>query len=417
MIDASATATTATDPDAMLRLLIRWADMNTGSRNVAGLNAMLLSMQEEFDRLGGTSAVSDLPVFEEITEEGDKQPVEIGRMLTVRKRPDADLQVLLGIHYDTVYPANHPFQRCTLHSDGRLQGPGVADAKGGIVVLLYALGAFEQSPWADRLGWEVVLNPDEEIGSPGSAPLLWEAAGRHDVGFLFEPALHDGTIIGSLKGSGYFTAVARGRAAHAGHEPHLGRNAINALAQFIVQLNRTFTDEPGIICNVGNIRGGGPANVVPELALCTFNIRVSEHREQQIVESRLAKLHDAFNGKDDVALELHGSFARPPKPLDDPTLLLLNHIADCGKQLGLTITWRGTGGASDGNILSAAGLPNVDGLGVRGGNLHGSSEYMLIDSLVERTRLTTLLLMRLAAGELVVPTGRRRIPSKPNIGK
>ena len=159
--------------------------------------------------------------------------------------------------------------------DNRIQGPGVTDAKGGLLVMLKALEAFERSPWANELGWEALINPDEEIGSPGSKLLLEKAARTNDIGLVFEPSLSDGNLVGSRRGSGNFVVMVKGRAAHAGREPHIGRNAINALAEFVVQLNSLPPGALGLTLNVGYIEGGGPVNVVPDRAICKFNVRVS----------------------------------------------------------------------------------------------------------------------------------------------
>src|SRR5207237_804336 len=102
-------------------------------------------------------------------------------------------------------------------------------------------------------------------------------------------------------------------------------------------------------------------------------------------------------------LKIHGSFTAPPKPLEAPTRALLEHVAACGRELSLPIAWRDSGGTCDGNRLAAAGLPNVDSLGPRGGNLHSPKEFLLLDSLTERAKLTALLLMKLAAGQLPWP--------------
>ena len=159
---------------------------------------------------------------------------------------------------DTVYAVDHPFQKSVRIDDKILRGPGATDAKGGIVVMLVVLQAFERSPWAEKVGWEVLINPDEEIGSPGSAPLLIQAAKRNHLGLVFEPSLPDGNLVGARKGSGNFTVIARGKAAHAGRDPQLGRNAIDALARFIVALASLDDSGDATTTNVGSHPGGRP---------------------------------------------------------------------------------------------------------------------------------------------------------------
>ena len=325
---------------------------------------------------------------------------QLGKTLAMKKRPDAPLQVLLGIHMDTVFSPESAFQTTTLLDPKTLRGPGVADAKGGLVVMLKALEAFERSPFTESLGWEVFINADEEVGSPGSASYLTDRAqGRH-LGLVFEPTLPDGSLAGSRKGSGMFTLFVKGRAAHVGRSYDEGRNAIDALAEWIVQLNVWQKAHDDIIVNVGRIDGGAQVNIVPEAALCRFNVRVSSEDDQTRVEEKLQALTRRANEQDGITAHLHGAFARPPKPLQGASLRLMKHIAVCGRDLGLAIQWHDPGGVSDGNVLAAAGLPTIDTLGVRGGNIHTAEEFIHLESLTERTRLTSLLLMKLATGDI-----------------
>lgn len=384
----------------MVDLLIRWADTNSGSRNLQGLDAMGTLLREAFSDLGGEMESIELAPQELIQVRGEAVLRPLGKALRVTRFRADKPRVFLCIHMDTVYARNHSFQECIRVDDNRLQGPGVADAKGGLLVMLTALRAVERSPWREDLSWEVLLTPDEEIGSPGTAPLLAEAAQRNDVGLVFEPSLPDGSLVGPRKGSGNFTAVFHGKSAHAGRSPERGRNAVSAMAGFVVRLNGLGSRKGDVTINVGQVHGGGPVNIVPDLAVCRFNVRVAEPEAQALFEERLAKLCDETNLTDGISMTLHGSFGRPPKPLEGKTRELMEHVIECGNDLGLSLRWRPSGGASEGNNLHAAGLPTVDSLGVRGGNLHSSGEYLHLDSLTERARLTALLLMKIASGEI-----------------
>lgn len=389
--------------ERMCRLVTEWASINTGSHNLSGLEACARRVEQEFPCLAGDCSHLDLPAYQVVNQAGELVSHPLGQALRIAKRPEAPLHVFLGIHMDTIFAPEHPFQAVTTPSANVMQGPGVADAKGGMAVLLVAIEALERSEWAGQLGWEIVLNPDEELGSPGSAGLLAATAQRNDLGLLFEPALPDGMLVGARKGSGNFTAVVRGRSAHAGRDAHLGRNAIHALARFIGGISSLDGTEPGLTVNVGRIEGGTAANVVPDLAIARLNVRVATRDQMAIVEQRLRGLADEGNRNDGISLQIHGGFFSPPKPLEGRGLALMEHVASCGRDLGLEIAWRPSGGVSDGNKLAAAGLPNVDSLGVRGGGLHNSTEYLLIDSLTERAQLAALLLLKLASGEIAWP--------------
>jgi glutamate carboxypeptidase len=270
----------------------------------------------------------------------------------------------------------------------------------------------ERLPLAQRIGWEVLINPDEEIGSPGSAHLFAAAAVRNDLGLVFEPAFPDGNLVSSRKGSGNFSAVVRGRAAHAGRDFHLGRNAIEAAARFAVSAAELNGSIPGVTVNVARIDGGGPANVVPDLAICRLNARVETFEQQTLVHDALRRIAADIDRRDGISIELHGEFLSPPKVLDEPTLALLGHVAECARELGMpAISWRPSGGASDANKLAAAGLTVVDTLGPRGGNMHSAEEYLLVESLTERAALSALLLLKLAGGQIDWPA-KRRAPMK-----
>ncbi|MEJ2716048.1 MAG: hydrolase [Deltaproteobacteria bacterium] len=386
-------------------LLTTWANVNSGTYNLSGLEKMCSMLEKEVGALGGETRTIELEPQEVVDRRGEMVQIPLGKALLVRKLPAADLRVFFCVHMDTVYDLEHPFQKCHRVHENELKGPGVADAKGGLLVMLTAVQAFERSPWAANLGWDILINPDEEVGSPGSAPLLEEAARNNHLGLVYEPAQAGGRLVSTRKGSGNFAVVIRGRAAHAGRSPDLGRNAIDALAEFIVELN-TFADtKKGIALNVGAITGGGAVNVVPDLALCRFNVRVTSRSDQKSFEEKLSSLVAKINARDGISVEVHGNFARPPKPLEGKSLELATHIEVCGRELGMPVTWISTGGVCDGNNLYSAGLPTIDSLGVTGGNLHSIDEYVVLDSLTERARLTALLLMKLASGEIQWQSG------------
>ncbi len=381
-------------------LLIDWANMNSFSYNTSGLHKMLNVLENAFRPFNHQIEKIELGFHQPLYSAENSEKLCLGRALRIRKRLTAKPQVFLGCHMDTVFPPNHPFQECTHLDDNRMQGPGVTDAKGGLLVMLEALEAFERSPWADELGWEVLINPDEEIGSPGSKLLLEEAARTNDIGLIFEPSLSDGSLVGPRRGSGNFMVTVKGRAAHAGREPDIGRNAINALAEFVVELNSLPAGAVGLTLNVGYIEGGGPVNVVPDMAMCRFNVRVSNSEDQQLFEDHLELVKARINQIDGISIESRGEFSRPPKPLDNRTRKLLDHFASVGRELGLSLESRFSGGACDGNNLAAWGLPTVDSLGATGNGIHSSKEYVLIHSIVERAKLTALFMMKLADGAL-----------------
>lgn len=383
----------------MRRLVTEWSGTNSGTHNLSGLAMLASRLASEFAVLDGELELLDVLPESSIDSRGNEIAIPLGRAISIRKRPDAPLRIFLGIHYDTVYGSDHSFQQVDLIDEQTLRGPGVVDAKGGLAIMLIALEALELSGLTNRIGWEVLINPDEEIGSPGSAHLLYEAAKRNHFGLVFEPAFPDGSLVSERKGSGNFSAIIHGKSAHAGRAFQAGRNAIVAASDFALSAHRLNGTIPEMTLNIGRIDGGGPTNVVPELAIVQLNVRIARTEDQTPLRTELERIASEVAERHQVSVNLHGGFSSPPKLLDDRTSGLCRQIETCGKELGIPITWTRSGGVSDGNKLAAAGLPVLDTLGPRGGNLHSPQEYVHLPSLTERARLCALLLLKFASGE------------------
>jgi glutamate carboxypeptidase len=315
--------------------------------------------------------------------------------LTVR--PTAPAQLLFTGHMDTVFAADHPFQETRWLEEGVLNGPGVADMKGGIAVMLAALKAVERSRGADRIGYEVVINSDEEVGSLASAPLLAQAARGKRAALTYEPAaLPDGTLAGARPGSGNFAIVVRGRSAHAGRNPEEGRNALLAAADLALRLDRLKRD--GLTVNPSRIEGGGPSNVVPDLAILRVNMRPRTPDIEASAKREIDEAVAAVTAERDVEIRLSGGFGRPPKPLTPEAEALFGLVKQAGADLGQAIAWQPSGGVCDGNNIAACGVPVVDTMGVRGGKIHSMEEFLIAESLGERAALSALTVLRLASG-------------------
>ena len=385
--------------DALVARTVDWARINSGSRNAEGLARMLEVLEQEGGRLparvervptGGSTLVTDTG---EVLEEAHADALKIST------RPEADIQVVLTGHYDTVFPADSRFQDVVARPDGALNGPGMADMKGGISVLLGALEAFETHPQRERVGWTVLLSPDEEIGSPASAPLLAALGAAGDLGLTYEPSLPDGTLAGARKGSGNFHLIVTGKAAHAGRAFHEGRNAVAGAAIVAAALHALNGRREGVTVNVAKISGGAPLNVVADNAVGRFNVRVPDKAaaDWTLAAVREIAATPPFEG---LTLALHGGFTRPPKPMDASQSALFEAVRDVGALLGQTIAWKPSGGVCEGNNLHAAGLPNIDTLGVVGGDIHSEQEYAWPASFAERARLSALILCKVASGEI-----------------
>jgi len=381
------------DQASMLRQTQDWAAVNSGTRNMAGVGAMADLLANAFAVLPGEIALIDPAPVEAVGADGRISALDHGRHLHLRVRPQAPVQMLLTGHMDTVYPSDHPFQTLTFRDDGTLNGPGTADMKGGLAVMLAALTAVEAQ--GTGIGYEVVINADEETGSLSSAPLLAQAARGKVAALTYEPALADGTLAGARGGTGNFSIVVRGRSAHAGRNPEEGRNAIVAAAALAVQL--AATGGPGLAVNPARIDGGGPNNVVPDLAILRVNFRPKGAEDIARAAAAIDAAADDVRERHDVSVEVHGGFNRPPKPIDAEAQRLFDLVAEAGADLGIAIGWRDTGGVCDGNNIAAAGVPVIDTMGVRGGAIHSADEFMIVDSLAERAALSALTISRIAA--------------------
>lgn len=381
---------------AMLDLTVKLAEINSGSFHIAGLERVADVFREEFSTLECEQFTMPLAPRSIVNDKGEMEDMPLGPVIRFFKRPQAPMQVLLVGHMDTVYHREHRFQRTVKIGGDILQGPGVADMKSGIVIMLYALKAFEKSPLREKLGWEVILTSDEEIGSHGSSEILEFRAKKHKVGFVFEPAMDDqGSLAGQRKGSGKFTIVMRGKAAHAGRSFSEGRNAICKMAEMLGKINALNGQREGVTINIGSIQGGDAVNIVPDLCVCHIDVRIPTNDDAQWITTTFNQILNEINPQSGFRFELHGSFDRKPKILNPEMEKLYNIVKEVGQKLGQNITWKPSGGCCDGNNLAAIGLPNVDTLGARGGKIHSEQEYIIIPSLVERAKLMTNILFYL----------------------
>lgn len=384
--------------EVMLRHVFEWSAINSGSRNLLGLSKMADALTAAFGSLGQITRLAPSPV-EALDQQGRKTPISHGDNLLLRLHAGLPRRVLLVGHMDTVFPADHAFQKTRWLDEQTLNGPGVADMKGGVAVLLAAVQAFESSPLSGSIGIDIIINADEEVASLGSAALLAEIASGAQIGLCFEPAqTPDGVLAGARKGSGNFSLAVTGKAAHAGRNPEDGRNALLAAAEIALGLEALGTEHHSLTVNPARIDGGSVNNVVPDNAVLRFNVRVESLDDQNWFLGELHALTDNVMKKRDVSVDVDGGFHRPPKPMDDRQLGLFELARSCGRDLGLDISWRSSGGVCDGNNLAAHGLAVIDTLGVRGGAIHSPQEYLIVDSLVERAQLTALLLSRIATG-------------------
>jgi glutamate carboxypeptidase len=397
--NAEAAVVERASAEPMLDQVLAWSAINSGSRNLAGLERMAAVLADAFAALPGELQLIDAAPVESVDAGGKTIALEHGQNLRVKVRPDAPVQLLFTGHMDTVFAVDHAFQQTQWLEDGVLNGPGVADMKGGIAVLLAALKAIEASEAAGRIGYEVIVNSDEEVGSLGSAALIAEAARGKRAALTYEPsALPDGTLAGARPGSGNYAIVVHGRSAHAGRNPEDGRNAVVAAADLALRLDSLKRE--GLSVNPGRIEGGGPTNVVPDLAVLRVNLRPRTPEIEAEAKRQIEEAVAAVASQRDVTIRVHGGFDRPPKPMTPEMERLFALVRDAGADLGQAVGWQPSGGVCDGNNIAACGVPVVDTMGVRGGKIHSMEEFLVTQSLGERAALSALTILRIAEGRL-----------------
>lgn len=382
--------------------LLEWSEINSGSFHLDGLSTMHQQLTNAFSVLKGDIKSFQADPLTEISVNGETITRPLGDGLLITMRPEKKRQILLTGHMDTVFSEDHAFQTVTKLDDNRLNGPGVSDMKGGLLVMLYALQALEQSPYAEEIGWQVLINADEEIGSLGSAPMIEKVSQGKTLGLVYEPCMDDkGLMASRRKGSGKFTIKVKGLAAHAGRDFESGRNAIVKLSQLIGQIHELNGRREGVTINIGIAHGGSALNAVPDTAIARLDVRIMAEDDSNWVLNQLDTLIDEANQEPDYTVTRHGGFSRPVKLVDEKSQALMDKVKAIGEHLSIPITYAPlNGGCCDGNNISACGVPVLDTLGVRGGLIHSDREYICLDSLVERAKLSALLLMEFARGEV-----------------
>lgn len=367
----------------------------TGGRNVAALDETRRRLVERAAAMG--ASVQSFPG--EVRPDwlyGDT-PSAQALATVVCRRASAGREILLAGHLDTVHDPRGAFRELILRDDGRTAvGPGCVDMKGGLVICLAALECLESS--GVRLNWTLLLNSDEETGSYHSAGTIAAEAARvasgGGVGIALEPATAEGGLVIERAGSGQFMLEVYGKSAHVGRDFASGVSAVLVLAELILRAGRLARPELGEILNIGPISGGQATNVVPDHARAWGNVRFATMESAKRLEAALKELEEtAASGS---RIRVHTSFIRPAKPLTTGTQRLAEVARASAEALEQKLPFSKTAGVCDGNIMQAAGLATIDTMGVRGGGLHTPDEWIELSSLVERSQLLAVTMMRVA---------------------
>lgn len=364
-----------------------WAALESPSNRPAHVEKMMACAAREYEALGARCERPDLgeacarPL---IARFGAPGPAPVPRILIVG-------------HLDTVHPVGSIDGPMPIRIEGdRLYGPGVMDMKGGNYLVLDALRTMIEAGELPQTQITVLLNTDEEIGSPYSRELIEAEAGNHDCVLLPEPSREGHAVVGRFAFA-RFRLITRGKPAHAGADNSAGASAIRAMAALTEQLE-ALTDMKRLVSfSVGVIRGGEFVNVV-SLDCSAEVLAVADSAENlAYVREVMSRLESPYAG---TTVEV---IPGPERPLFLPsagTTALFSLAQSIGAELGLTLKGRISGGGSDGNFTGALGIPTLDGLGVAGHGPHTQAECLDIGSLAQRAELLQQLITRIARGDI-----------------
>lgn len=363
--------------DAMVALLERLALVESPSDNPDAALAVLAVLSSELKECG-----LDVRMCRGRVSGG----VLYGR--TSCRSKHGPWQMLVG-HCDTVWPVG-TVRKLPVEVEGdTVKGPGVFDMKAGLVQMIYALRALhdlEIRPAADCV---IVVNSDEEIGSPDSTPLIRRLARGAARAFILEPAFGlAGKLKTARKASGGFEITVTGKAAHAGINPQEGASAILEMALQVQRLFALNDASKGITVNVGTIDGGLRSNVVAAEVRASVDVRVPTRADAVAVERAIRGLTPV---NPQTSIRVEGGIEQLPMEPVPRNQALWRLARDLGEKLGIVLDQASVGGSSDGNTTSQY-TATLDGLGAVGDGAHALHEHVLIPQMVERSALLTLLL-------------------------
>ena len=393
--DAALLAASRAAEPAVIKTLEDLVNIESGSAQLDGLNRLADYAEQRLKALGGS------------TERLKATRGPGGPIVRATFNGSGQRRILLIAHMDTVYQPGI-LQTQPVRRDGnKLYGPGIADDKGGIAVILHALALLRDAGWKDHQRVTVLLNSDEEIGSIGSGELIAATADEHDVVLSFEPnaakaVVKDESLL--LGASGTATAVmeVKGRASHAGAAPTLGRNALIELAHQLLQTRDIAAGIPGTQLNWTTAKAGEVRNQIPESATATADVRLTVGDGAQKLQAALNEKVAASRLVPDTQTTVSVTVGRPPFVASDAGKALAAHARGIyaeldGRRLALVPT---TGGATDAAFAGRSGKAVVvESFGLAGYGYHARDEYIEVDSIVPRLYLAARLMMDIGAGK------------------
>ncbi|MCW1247280.1 M20/M25/M40 family metallo-hydrolase [Pseudomonas sp. SAICEU22] len=364
-----------------LKLLERLVNIDSGSGYVPGLTQVGDIAIDELQKLGAT--------IEKVPNSDGTQHV----LATFKGTGKA--KILLMAHMDTVFKEGSAAERPFHIKDGRAYGPGVMDDKGGIVAGIYALKVLKNLDFKNYAQITFLLDASEETGSDAATDLIKKTAKAHDVTLNLEPGRPADGLVVWRKGSATALVEVKGKAAHAGVAPELGRNAAMEAAHQILQLGKLGDAEKKTTINFTVLKAGDRTNVIPDQATAKADVRAAVPEEFDRIEKDLARVSkDKLIADTEVTTSLQRGL--PPMPQTKESDRLMAMAQGIYGELGRKLTEEGSGGAADASLSAGVGTPTLDGFGIVGGNIHTPEEYAEVESVVPRIYLLSRMIMELA---------------------
>ncbi|CRN04045.1 Carboxypeptidase G2 precursor [Pseudomonas sp. 34 E 7] len=365
-----------------LKLLERLVNIDSGSGYEPGLAQVRDIASDELKQLG--FSIQLVP---------DKAANSSHVVATLKGTGKA--KILLMAHMDTVFKEGSAAERPFHIKDGRAYGPGVMDDKGGIVAGIYALKVLKNQGFKDYAQITFLLDASEETGSDAASELIRTTAKGHDVTLNLEPGRPADGLVVWRKGSATAVVEVKGKAAHAGVAPELGRNAAMEVAHQILQLGKLGDEEKKTTINFTVLKAGDRTNVIPDQATAKADVRAALPEEFDRIEKDLARVSaDKLIPETEVKTTLQRGL--PPMPQTAESDKLVAIAQGIYGELGKTLTIEGSGGAADASLSAGVGTPTLDGFGIVGGNIHTPEEYAEVESVVPRVYLLSRMIMELA---------------------
>ena len=368
------------------------------------LNSIKPQMYDDFKSIVNINSFSsNMDGIEEalskLVEIGKKLDIPLERVYSSKKtrphlmyRQDKDYYAFVG-HFDTVHSPLSDFQ--TMEDTGDLlKGPGTNDMKAGLIVALYSFYILKQLSPAVKLPIMIFFNSDEELGSPDSQEIIENQLKGALGAFIFEPGRPNGEIVTQRKGIASLDIEIIGKPAHSGVEPWEGINSILASCEIIDKLEKLNDYKSGIIVGCNEINGGVARNVVPAYTKITVDVRFLTMKQQKKLFEDIEKI---LNSKTKVGASVRYdlNLNRPPLEKSKESDRLAKIYMDIAHSLDIKCEEIATGGGSDGNFLSAMGVPVLDGLGAVGNFSHTKKEFIYKESLIYRTKIFVLFMSQL----------------------